>query len=80
MGSLFFRSPSIFLNNNLLILHKYCPVAPPHKIDASNDVSTSFSFSSCPSPTATALTDAMIESVQFFFCSDFRKEIFVDLN
>ena len=36
-------------------------------------VSTSF-------PNATALTDAMSESVLFFFCSDFRKEIFVDLN
>ena len=28
------------------------------------------------SPTATALTDAMSESVPFFFCSDFLKEIF----
>ena len=37
---------SIFINNNLLILHKYCQMAPPHKIDASNDASTSFSFSS----------------------------------
>ena len=32
------------------------------------------------SPTPTALTDAMSESVPFFFCSDFREEIFVDLN
>ena len=53
-------------------------MAPPHKIDASNDASTSFSFSS--SVTATALTEAMSESVPFFFCSDFREEIFDDLN
>ena len=60
---------SIFLNNNLLILHKYSQMAPPHKIDALNDVFTSFSFSShicSSSPTATALTEAMSESVPFF--------------
>ena len=32
------------------------------------------------SPTATALTDLMSDSVPFFFCSDFREEIFADLN
>ena len=51
-------------------------------IDASNDASTFFSFSSCllSSPTVSALTDAMSESVPFFFCSDFREDIFIDLN
>ena len=29
---------------------------------------------SSSSPTATALTDQMSESVPFFFCSDFREE------
>ena len=28
------------------------------------------------SPTATALTDAMSESVPLFFCSDFREDIY----
>ena len=67
---------SIFLNNNLLILHKYCQMAPPHRIDAPL-LSLSLLVSSS-SPTATALTDVMSESVPFFFCSDFRKEILVD--
>ena len=35
---------------------------------------------SSSSLTATALTDAMSDSVLFFFCSDFREDIFVDLN
>ena len=56
--SLFFQSPSmIYISQQ----HKYCQMAPPHKIEASNDASTSFSFSSClssSSPTATALTSA----------------------
>ena len=65
VGSLFFDHHlwSIFLNNNLLILHKYCQMVPPHKIDASNDAFTYFSFSSCP---------------LFFsdcYCSDWRDEL-----
>ena len=34
---------------------------------------------SSSSPTATALTDAMSESVPFFFYSDFRKDIFLSI-
>ena len=37
-------------------------------------------FVSSSSLVATALTDAMSESVPLFFCSDFRKKVFVDLN
>ena len=37
---------SIFFNYNFLIWHKYSQMAPLHKINASSDVSTSFSFSS----------------------------------
>ena len=36
-----------FSTNTLIILQKYCQMAPPHKIDASNDASPSFSFCSC---------------------------------
>ena len=35
---------------------------------------------SSSSQAATALTETMSESVPFFFCSDFCKEFFVDLN
>ena len=58
-------------------------MAPPHKIDTSSDASPLLSLSllvSSSSLTATAQTDALSESVPFFFYSDFREEIFVDLN
>ena len=55
-------------------------MGPPHKIDASNEASSLSLLVSSSSPTATALTDAMSESVPFFFCSDFREDIYVDLN
>ena len=45
VGSLFFQSPSmIYISQQklLLMLHKYCQMAPLHKIDASNDSSASF--------------------------------------
>ena len=36
-----------FSTTTLLILHRYCQMKPPYKIDASNDASTSFSVFSC---------------------------------
>ena len=46
-------------------------------------VSSVFFFNLDPpyvSPPTTALTDMTSESVPFFFCPDFREDIFVDLN
>ena len=40
------------------------------------DISRFVFLVSSSSPTATALTDAMSESVPFFFCSGFREDIF----
>ena len=70
MGSLFFDHHlwSIFLNN-LLILHNTIRWRHRHKIDASNDASSASSLSlivSSSSLTATAVTDAMSESVPLF--------------
>ena len=69
---------SIFLKNNLLILHKYCLMAPQQKIDASS----SFSFSSCLLFFSDCYySDCCDEwECSLFFCSDFREEICVDLN
>ena len=79
-GSLFFYHHlwSLFLNNNTNTvrwrhhIRLMLQMMPPL-----------FSLSllvSSSSPTITALTDAMSESAPFFSCSDFRKEIFVDLK
>ena len=67
-----------FSTTTLLILHKYCQMAPPHKF-MPPPFSLSFLVSSS-SRTATALTEPMSESVPFFFCSDFPEGIFVDLK
>ena len=73
------RNPFLLLFCRILRLNKKLFADLRNRGPLRNTLYLSLLVSSS-SPTATALTDAMSESVPFFFCSNFREEIFVDLN